>query len=239
MPAGKPCGEPLEHGAHRAIARIPHHGKRPVPARGVLEKAGDISLARLIEGNKAEPSRPARHAPFCSARPELLDRRPIERLALQHHLEAVVVGRVVAAGDHHRPVIGTDGGVEIEHRGGTEADQCDLTPRGEQPGGEHFEEGGRGEPPVIAHHHPAPAAFADQAPKDETERRGILLLQRLADDPPHIVFAEQGGGETVAEAGAQAGGEGAQRVMQGGEAHRRCSGKRLRKWPRGGAQLSR
>ena len=46
--------------------------------------------------------------------------------ACQHHFQAVVVGRIVAAGDHHRAVgVELEGG-EIHHRGGDAAHVDDV-----------------------------------------------------------------------------------------------------------------
>ena len=58
--------------------------------------------------------------------PELLDVRAEEGAAAEHHLEAVIVGRIVAAGDHDAAVHVELGLGIIEHRRRPEADPDDV-----------------------------------------------------------------------------------------------------------------
>ena len=53
---------------------------------------------------------------------EFLNDRTGQRVAAEHHFEAVVIGRVVAAGNHYAAAAAfVDGGI-VEHRGGNHAD---------------------------------------------------------------------------------------------------------------------
>ena len=53
---------------------------------------------------------------------QLLNRLSSQRVASQHHFKAVVVGRIVAAGNHHAAAFAMLPGGEIEHRCGHHAD---------------------------------------------------------------------------------------------------------------------
>ena len=72
----------------------------------------------------ASPTAPApsSQSPVGRALAELLDVLAEEGAVLQHHLEAVVIGRVVAAGDHDAAVDVEHGLGIIKHRRRPEAD---------------------------------------------------------------------------------------------------------------------
>ena len=49
-----------------------------------------------------------------------------ERVAAEHHFETVVIGRIVAAGNHYAAAAAFVDGCEVEHRGGNHADVEDV-----------------------------------------------------------------------------------------------------------------
>jgi hypothetical protein len=200
MLARQPCREDLRHVARRAVARVPHHLQRAVAAIPVAQHAcrvvlGDVVLAVVAGGRGRHHVAVPRHPP------ELDDLRAVERLAGEHHLEAVVVRRVVAAGDHRgavrlQRVVG-----EIQHRRRHQPDADHFQPAGPQPGDQLRLQVGRGQAPVIADRHrlaPGPDQHRAEAAAD---RERILRRERLADDAADVVFAQYGGVEVVAEDG--------------------------------------
>src|ERR1700738_3392451 len=97
VPAGQTCGELLDDLAGRAVSGIPGDGQRAV-AVIVARQSRDVLLA---DRALFDPSSLAARSPEAPGRlAELLDRRPVKRLALEDELETIVVGRVVRAGDH-------------------------------------------------------------------------------------------------------------------------------------------
>src|SRR4051812_3058413 len=87
VPAGQTRGEPLDDVAGRTVSRVPGDGQRPV-AVIVLRQSRDI----IVEDRAIfAPSSLAPRGPEAARRfAELLDRRPVKRLALEDEFETVV-----------------------------------------------------------------------------------------------------------------------------------------------------
>ena len=139
---------------------------------------------------------PSLQSPGGGALAELLDLRAEHRAALQQQLEAVVVGRVVAAGDLDAAVDVEIMGREIEHGRGPMPICIDVDPAfgeaADQLGFEHRANGcaRRGRRRCVRA--PSPCALRGIGP---AERVGVGLGQRVADDPADVIFAQDGGVE--------------------------------------------
>src|SRR5260370_39324891 len=107
VPAGQTWGALLADVAGRAVSGVPGDGQRPVAVIVARQPRNIILLDRALFDPSSLATRSS-EAPCRLA--ELLDRRPVERLALKDELETVMVGRVVRAGDH-------DPALDAEHRG--------------------------------------------------------------------------------------------------------------------------
>jgi hypothetical protein len=91
------------------------------------------------------------------------DRFAVDRFAGQHHLEAVVVRRVVAAGDHDARARAFEHiGGEVDHRGGDHAEVDDVDAGGLQALGQRCRQL-RARQAAIAADHDAAFAFASAA----------------------------------------------------------------------------
>ena len=139
---------------------------------------------------------PSLQSPAAARCAELLDLRAEHRAALQQQLEAVVVGRVVAAGDLDAAVDVEIVGREIEHRRGAHADLHDVDPAfgqaADQRGFEHPANGcgRRGR----RRSRRAPSSCAKRG-EGAAERISVGFGQRVADDPADVIFAQDGGVE--------------------------------------------
>ena len=130
-------------------------------------------------------------------RAQRLDVGAEERLLAHHHLEAVVVRRIVRAGDLDAAVgiEVVDG--EIEHRRRRHADVGDVDAGGRQAfdaGGGQF---GRAQPAVIAQRHAATALAADHRAEGAADGARVGGMHRVADDAADVVLAQDGGVELV------------------------------------------
>ena len=118
-----------------------------------------------------------------------------ERLAAQHDLEAVVVRRVVAAGDHHAGSGALDHvGGEVEHRGGDHADVDDVAPGRRQAPGQGLEQSRPREAPVAGDDHGGFAAGEGLAADGAADLLDAGLGQGVIDDAADVVGAEDRGG---------------------------------------------
>ena len=164
-------------------------------------EVGDINGAITADGFR-------HHIALSGHAANLLDLRAVEGLLADHHLEAVVVGRVMAAG-HHRRAIGFQGiGREIEHWCRAKPNPHDFQPASTQARHElcfHF---GRMEPAIIANRDARPAATADNAAKAAANGKGVFRIEGFADNAANIIFAKHGWIEAVIESGHGAGSQG-------------------------------
>jgi hypothetical protein len=122
-----------------------------------------------------------------------------ERAAPQHELEAVLVGRIVAARD-----LDAAGNAvqrrfgEVEHRGGAQADPHDIDAGGEQPFNQRLLQRGRTQPAIAAHHDARRFGFRPGTGSERLpDRAGVGFAQRLPDHAANVVFAQDGGMKTV------------------------------------------
>jgi len=106
------------------------HAKRSIAAIPVLQKSGEIIVSDIdgTIGSRGLRNNVAR----CGHRAEVGNLLAIERLATAHHLEAVVIWRIVAPSDHDRAVGRQRGGREIEHGRWSAADTHHLDAAGLQ-----------------------------------------------------------------------------------------------------------
>ena len=93
MLARKQLHQPFYHRPGGTIARIPTDAERFV--RRSFGNARDIAVDDIERGSTTRPLGPIAR---CRHRTELLDVRAEERTSLEDHLEAIIIGGVVAAG---------------------------------------------------------------------------------------------------------------------------------------------
>ena len=133
--------------------------------------------------------------------PQILDGVTVQRVARQHDLQAVVVGRVVAAGDHDAAAGLQVLRREIEDGARYPSDVDDVAAALAQPLDERRAQLRTGVPPVAAHDKrpraPAVCLGADRAADPPDDVRG----QGIADDAPDVVGAKDMRGKWVAHAG--------------------------------------
>ena len=121
--SGKPVDEHVEDRPGGAIAGVPADPERL--AREVLQQAVDIGLADVDLFDAAVAVAPV---PGGRAAAERLDLLPEHRAAFEQQLEAIVVGRVVAARHLDAAIDIEIMRGEIEHGRGTHADQRHVDP---------------------------------------------------------------------------------------------------------------
>ena len=112
MAARQAGREPRHRLARSPIPGIPGHGQGPAAAI-ILQQALDIGIEHgmILDRATRTPGVAAGGGDFRDP----FDRRAVEGPLAHHHLEAVVVGRVVGAGDHDAAVEGQRAYGEIEH----------------------------------------------------------------------------------------------------------------------------
>ena len=124
MPAGKTIGQAPQHLAGGAVAGVPGDAQSSLAGAIVGEQARDIVVAAPSALRSCRL--PAGKRPAAAIAPSAGDVGAEERLLAEHHLEAVVVGRVVRA-RHHEPAIDPERvDREIEHRRRSEPDAHDV-----------------------------------------------------------------------------------------------------------------
>lgn len=157
-----------------------------------LDVAGDAVDVGLTDIECLEITAPLghRHAALDDACVELGDGAAGERFAIDHDLEAVVIGRVVAAGDGNGTAQAQFVGGEVGHRRGHHADVGDVDARHpeaiDQCAG-HFR---RGEPAVAPHGDAAQAFLAHPGPHRPADQAGDVGIERLADHATDVVGPE-------------------------------------------------
>src|SRR5690606_28819952 len=129
-----------------AVAGIDHHLQRAVDL-DVGGNALDVVIGDVALGD-ATGRRCRVQAVLGDARVQVGDRVAGQRLAADHDLEAVVVGRVVAAGHRHAAAGTQVIGAEIHHRRRHHADVDDVAARLAQAGGESGDHVGTGQAAV-------------------------------------------------------------------------------------------
>ena len=178
--------------ARDAVARIDHDLHRPRElgvagdARGVFGPdvhLGAAALAlRVVLGLDAPAQR--------------LDLVAVDRTAGQHHLEAVVVLRVVAAGDldaRAAAVRAARGGHVVQHRCRHRTEVDHVQPGRCQPADQRRGQARAREAPVAPHRHRLFAGLQRLAAESPAEVLGKGLVDRLADDAADVIGLEDGG----------------------------------------------
>ena len=105
--------------AGNTIAGVDHHLQRPLHLHVVGDAADVVFVHRLLDQRTGAAAR--LQAAFADALAQVLDRVAGQGLATDHDLEAVVVGRIVAAGHRHAAAGAQVVGGEIHHRSGHHA----------------------------------------------------------------------------------------------------------------------
>ena len=200
-------GEFLERGPGGAIARVP--ADLQLGERGRIEPVErfehpvDIGIDHVALLDRARTVDPFARRP---APAKLLNVSAKERTALEHHLEAVVIGRIVAAGyldaaiDICRRCFGI-----IEHRSSAHADPHHIHARSGQTFDEGVFEHGRADPAIVSNRHFRAPGFGQHRPETAPDCARIFCPQRFADNPADVVFAQHGGMEIVGHCGGSVG----------------------------------
>ena len=123
------------------------------------------------------------------------DRLAMDCFTGQHHLEAVVVGRIVAAGHHDARLRIQHVGTEVHHRRDDDAEVHHVHARRLQAVGERRRQGGAGQPPVAADHGAAFALGDDRRAEGQADLSGDGCIEGGADDATDIVSLENAGGK--------------------------------------------
>ncbi len=193
MPARQPPRHRGDHLAGGAVARVPDHGqvaRPPVAGQEPRHIGGlDVDVDRMaVAGDPVAGRR---------QRPETGDIVAPEGGLAEHHLETVMVRRIMRAGDH-------DAGIRlqrmdrvIQRRAGPAADPQGDQPRGGEPFDQRRLEFRRGDPAVVTDRDVAAAAARHDGAEAAPQRVGVAGAQRLAHDAADIVFAQDNRGETV------------------------------------------
>ena len=190
----------------RQACRQRHHG---VAGGAVAGIPGDLEIARplevaqqpvdigLLQIDGLFAALTGREAAFGGARAERLDLAAEDAARGEHHLEAVVVRRIVRAG-HHDAAVGwelADGVVEQGRR--PPADARDPHAGGNQSvhqGGLQFR---RGQPAIVADGDVAAARLGDLGAEGAAQRHGVFGGEGLSEDAANVVLAEEGRVEAV------------------------------------------
>ena len=124
-----------------------------------------------------------------------------KRFAAEHHLETVIVRRVVAAGDHDGAVGRQRGRGEIQHRRRTTADAQNLHAARHQARHELRLEFRRRQAAIVAHRDARSSAGRHDAAEHPANRERIRAMQRFADNTADVVLAQRRGVEAMPEFG--------------------------------------
>ncbi len=179
-------------GAGDAVAAVDHDLHRPrEPA--VADDAGAV-LGRDVHARGAALRLDI--VLGLDARAQLLDVVAVDGAAGQHHLEAVVVLRVVAAGDldaARAAVPAARGGHVVEHRRRHGAEVDDVQPRRGQAADQRGRQAGARQAAVAAHRHRLLAGRAGLAAEGAAQVPGEGLVDGLADDTSDVIGLEGAG----------------------------------------------
>ena len=184
-PLGEQGGQFLDHRARCPIAAIP--GDLESTAGEIFQQAGDIFIFNIDPLLRAASLSPV--SALCHGA-EFQNIRAKKRPALEHHLEAVIIGGIVAAGDHDAALdlIQYRFGI-IKHRSGAHSDRNGIDSGIiETPDKRRFQHRRTG-PPIISGGHRAAAIACNQRPETATNRISVILAQRFSDNPANVIFA--------------------------------------------------
>ncbi len=193
VPAGQAGGQRLHGRAGGPVAGVPDHRERAVAVK-VLDQPVEIGREHVDPGL---PALPFGVGAGPGDLPDLLDLGAVERLGAQHHLEAVIVRRVVRAGDLQAAVGAQVMHGEVHHRRRPHADLQDLQPGRHEAGAGGGGELGRAQPAVIAQHDLPAAGGHDHGAEGLADGARVGGVQRGADDAANVVLAQERGVEGV------------------------------------------
>ncbi len=192
MLAGELLDQLLDGGAGGAIAGVP--ADSIALAAEILDQAVDVGIENIRAFGASVTIRPGAGG---GAAAELLDLLAEHRAAVEEHLEPVIVGRVVAAGDLDPALHIEDVGRVIEHRARADADPDDVEPALHQPVDECAFQLGRVQAAVPSDGDPASAFVGGEASEASPERPGVFFRESLSDDSADVIFAQDGSVECV------------------------------------------
>ena len=184
--ASEPSVQLTRGGTGHAVAAVDRDFHRTSEAYAAHD-AREIRLDHVLRAQAAT----ARCEPALFDAPaKVLDILARERHALHHHLESVVVGRVVAAGDCHRTAATELVRGEVGNRRRPHADVHDIrtgrTKTLDQSGGQTRPR----EPPVATHRERRPPALARVRTERTTDQAHRVFGERLVDDATDVIGLE-------------------------------------------------
>ena len=183
--------------ARHAVAAIDgdlHAARQP----DVAGDARDVALGQRLLAQAAALRR--RHRAQARGRDVLAqpgDGLAVDRIAADHHLQAVVLGRIVAAGDRHAGTGAELEGAVIDDRRGDHADVDDVDTGVTQALGERRRERGPGEPAIAADHRLVAAGGANPGAHRQTDRAHHVGAEVAIDDAADVVGLEDAAIEVV------------------------------------------
>ena len=188
--AAEPAIEFPRGRAGDAVAAIDRDLHRAREAR-IRNDAQQVGLAHI---GTAVPPRSAGEIPFFDAAPQALDVFAGERDAVEHHLQAVVLGGIVAAGHGDCAAAAQFVRGEIGDRRGAHPDLCNVDPACAQAGHQRRGELRAGVAPIAPdgdfHRADALAARAQLAAERAADELDAFRGQRLADNAADVVGLE-------------------------------------------------
>ena len=192
MLAWQQPNEAFDRRPGRAVASIPADAKGG--DRIAVDETSDIFLAHL---GRADAAGTALDVAGSREAGEPDDVLAEERPVAQHHLEAVVVNRIVAAGDLDRPVDAQRPLCMVEHRGGAEADPHDMDTRGSEAFDQRRFQIRGGEASVPPDRDACAAAAPHDAAEGAADRARVRSVERATDGASNVIIAQDRGVETV------------------------------------------
>ena len=179
------------HAAGHAVAAVDgdlhRPGKLHVAADAFQVGSGDIGLFE-----RAGDGGPNQIAAL-DALAQLLQALAVQRLAAQHHLQAVVLGRVVAAGDLHARLRAQVVGGEVQHRRGHHANVDHGGPGGADAFIQRIAQARPGQPAVATDRDPRHAARYRLRAEGSADRANRVDRQRAIDNAADVVGLEDAG----------------------------------------------
>ena len=184
------------HRARHAIAGIHHH----IQGAGQLHlasNAGDVVRHHVPRAHRARRGGKQRRITCRIGQRgrNVADVLAVQRGAAQHHFQAVVLGRVVAAGDGHTRATAGQYRGEVHQRRGHHADVDHVHPGGTQPGRQRSRQRRARQPAVTAHHHLTDAPGTCLGAQRQADGRDGLFRQCGLDNAADVIGLENGRGD--------------------------------------------
>ena len=124
------------------------------------------------------------------AHPQALYRVAVQRFAAEHHLQAVVIRRVVGTGHHHAGIIGPLIGGVVKHRRGHHADVDHVDTGGLYPRRQRCGKIGPREPPVATDHDAGQATRCGFRADGLADGAHDFRRKRVTDDAAYVIGFE-------------------------------------------------